>query len=316
MTTDRINTLKRNSIKTLDKRASALLDTLDRTFKYWALAPAVILLALLTVLPAANLLRMAVSNVDLARGQVIWEFVGLTNLTKLLDDWQLRIVLRNTLTFVVTAVSIEMVLGFFIAMVTSRLRRWTGIYRTIMVLPILVPAVAIGSMWKLLYNYNFGLFNRALLALGMNAIPWLGSTKFALISVILVDIWHWVPFVFLICLAGFESLPIEVIEAANVDGADRMQLLRYIVLPLMWPTVSVALMFRTIFAFKVFDEVFLLTSGGPGTATEVISLYIYQVFFKEYRLGYGAMVSVVSIFIIIAIMWAYRRARFGEDSHA
>lgn len=312
MATDRINTLERNSIKTLEKRASTLLDTLDRTFKYWALAPAVILLVLLTVLPAANLLRMAVSDVDFAKGQVVWDFVGLANLRKLLDDWLFRIVLRNTFVFVIAAVSIEMLLGFLLAMVTSRVRSGVGIYRTIMVLPILVPAVAIGSMWKLLYNYDFGLFNRALIAIGMDPVSWLGSTKFALISVILVDIWHWIPFVFLICLAGFESLPIEVMEAARVDGAGRTQLLRYIILPLMWPTISVALMFRTIFAFKVFDEIFLLTSGGPGTATEVASFYIYQVFFREYRLGYGAMVSVVTIVIIIAIMWAYRQARWGE----
>ena len=186
-----------------------------------------------------------------------------------------------------------------------------GIIRTIMVLPILVPAVAIGSMWRLMYNYEFGIFNQALKALGLPPQIWLGSAELAMPSVIVVDVWHWVPFVFLIMLAGLEALPVEVFEAASVDGASGWQKLRLIILPLMWPTISVALMFRTIFAFKVFDEIFLLTSGGPGTATEVVSLYIYKVFFGQNQLGYGALVAIVSISIICVFVFTFRSARWG-----
>lgn len=289
------------------QRNGKLADGLDRMFKYFALAPALILLVFVAVLPAVNLLRMSVSNVDFVRGRSVWAFIGTANLLKLFSDWLFLTALRNTLVFVVAAVSVEMVLGFFLAMLASQLSTGKGLYRTMVMLPILVPAIAIGSMWSLLYNYEFGFINRSIVALGGRGIPWLGSTDFAMLSVIIVDIWHWVPFVFLICLAGFESLPVDVLEAASVEGAGRWSSLRFIILPLMWPTVLVALMFRTIFAFNVFDEIFLLTRGGPGASTEVVSLYIFKVFFEQNRLGYGAMISVFTIFIILVIMLGYQQ---------
>jgi multiple sugar transport system permease protein len=138
-------------------------------------------------------------------------------------------------------------------------------------------------------------------------VSWLGSVDYALWSIVAVDIWHWTPFVFLILLAGVEALPVDALEAARVDGANRWQMLFRIIIPLMWPALSVALMFRTIFAFKVFDEVFLLTSGGPGTATEVVALYIYKVFFTQNQLGYGALLSVAVILAISVFIASYRR---------
>jgi multiple sugar transport system permease protein len=293
-------------------KGSVILDALDRTFKYWALAPAVILLLFLTVLPVINLLRLAVSEIDFVKGKVVWKFVGLENIYTLLQDWLFRTAIVNTFFFVLLAVSIEVVLGFFLAMLVSRVTKGTRIYRTIMILPILIPAVAIGSMWRLLYNSDFGLINRVIMAFGSLPIPFLASTKYAMMSVILVDIWHWTPFVFLICLAGFQSLPIDILEAASVDGAGRWVMLRSIILPLMWSTLSVVLMFRTIFAFKVFDEIILLTAGGPGTSTEVVSLYIHKVYFQQFRLGYGALISLVTILIIAAVLVMFRLMRPKE----
>jgi multiple sugar transport system permease protein len=296
------------------RRRDALVDLLDRGFKYWALLPALLILLALTVYPAINLLRMSVSTIEFAEAGEIWTFTPLRNLELLAGDWVFRRALWNTIVFVVAAVTAEMVLGFAIALLVSRLSGAKGIVRTIMVLPILVPPVAIGSMWKLMYNFEFGVFNQALMAVGLAPVSWLGSVDYALWSIILVDIWHWVPFVFLILLAGVEALPVEVIEAARVDGANRRQMLFRVIIPLMWPSISVALMFRTIFAFKVFDEVFLLTSGGPGTATEVVALHIYKVFFTQNQLGYGALLSVAVILAISVFIFSYRRfaaARVG-----
>jgi multiple sugar transport system permease protein len=177
-----------------------------------------------------------------------------------------------------------------------------------MILPILVPPVAIGSMWKLMYNYDFGVFNQALMGLGMEPVNWLGSTSIALLSVILVDIWHWTPFVFLILFAAVEALPVDVIEAARVDGATGWQALRHIILPLLRPALMVAVTFRSILAFKAFDEVYLLTSGGPGTSTELISLHLYKVFFEQNQLGYGAMLSLAVIAAIVAFLLVSRQA--------
>jgi multiple sugar transport system permease protein len=131
---------------------------------------------------------------------------------------------------------------------------------------------------------------------------WLGSADTALLSVILVDIWHWTPFCFLLFLAGLESLPQDVFEAARMDGAGPWQELRYVTLPLMIPTLAVTFAFRLVLAFKVFDEVYLLTSGGPGTATEVVSFTLYQRFFTEDKAGYGSAMSVAVIFLVSLLL--------------
>jgi multiple sugar transport system permease protein len=186
----------------------------------------------------------------------------------------------------------------------SQKKRGVGMFSTILMINILVPPVAIGTIWRLMYNFDFGIFNQILVKLGLPPQTWTADPMLAMPAVMVVDIWHWVAFVFLLMLAGIESLPRETIEAARVDGASDSQLLRYVILPLLRPTLLVTLMFRTIFAFKVFDEVYLLTGGGPGVATEVVSLYINRVFFGQFRMGYGAFLSVltilfISVFIII-----------------
>ena len=293
--------------------ARSLADRLDATFQYWALAPAVFILLALTLYPMLSILRMAVSTIDFAQGQFQWTFTGLQNWRSFVEDWLFRIALRNTLVFVTAAVTIEMLLGLSLALLACQIQLGKGIYRTIMVLPILVPAVAIGCMWRLMYNYDFGILNQALVALDLRPLAWLADPRLAMASVILVDIWHWVPFVFLILLAGLEALPVEALEAANVDGANGWQRLRYVILPMIGPTLSVVVMFRTIFAFKVFDEIFLLTSGGPGTTTEVVSLYIYKVFFTENRLGYGALLAILTILTICAFVGTYRWTRLGRS---
>ena len=121
-----------------------------------------------------------------------------------------------------------------------------------------------------------------------------------------MDVWHWTSFVFLIMLAGVESLPHELGEAARVDGASEVQVYRHIFLPLLRPTIIVALMLRTILAFKVFDQIFLLTGGGPGTSSEVISLYVYKVFFVQGRMGYGALLALITALIMSVFVVAYQ----------
>lgn len=286
----------------------SIVVALNRTFKHWSLLPAVLLFLALTVFPMVNLLRMSVSTIEFAEGQARWTFTPGHNVALLLGDSVLWPAAVNTLIFVVVAVTVEMALGLVLALLVARLGRGKGVARTIMVLPILVPAVAIGSMWKLMYNYDFGLFNQGLTATGIAPVNWLGSTSVALAAVILVDIWHWVPFVFLILFAAVEGVPPEVIEAARIDGATNSQIVRRIVIPLLKPALAVALIFRAILAFKTFDEVFLLTSGGPGTSTELVSLHLYKVFFEENQLGYGALLSLALIAAIIAFLAVSRGA--------
>jgi len=283
-------------------------DVVNRSFRHWSLLPAVALFAVLTLYPMANLVRMGVSTIEFSQGAEVWTFTPMRNLELLRSDEVVPAAVRNTLVFVVAAVAIEMALGLALALLVAGVSRGKGLIRTVMILPILVPPVAIGSMWKLLYNYDFGIFNQALVALGLPPANWLGSTTLALWSVVIVDVWHWVPFVFLILFAAVEALPVDVLEAARVDGATRGQVLRRVTLPLLKPAIVVALLFRTILAFKVFDEVYLLTSGGPGTSTELITLHLYKVFFEQNQLGYGALLSLVLIAAIVAFLLVARQA--------
>ncbi len=287
---------------------SAAVELANRSFRHWSLLPAVALFVVLTLYPMINLVRMSVSTIEFAQGAERWRFTPLANLALLRADDVIPAALRNTLLFVAAAVSIEMVLGLALALLVAGVARGKGLVRTVMILPILVPPVAIGSMWKLMYNYDFGVFNQALTALGLPAVNWLASPALALWSVILVDVWHWVPFVFLILFAAVEALPVDVLEAARVDGATRAQLLRRVMLPLLRPAIVVALLFRSILAFKVFDEVYLLTSGGPGNATELVTLHLYKVFFEQNQLGYGALLSLALIAAIVAFLLVGRQA--------
>lgn len=293
---------------------ASIVAALNRSFRHWSLLPAVLLFVLLTVYPMVNLLRLSVSTVEFAEGHAKWSFTPTRNVALLASDSVLPAAVLNTAIFVVVAVAAEVTFGLLLALLVGRLDRGKGLVRTVMILPILVPPVAIGSMWKLMYNYDFGIFNQALVALGMSPVNWLGSTSLALLSVILVDIWHWVPFVFLILFAAVEGIPVDVIEAARIDGASSWQIARRVMIPLLKPALAIALIFRGILAFKTFDEVYLLTSGGPGTSTEIVSLHLYKVFFEQNLLGYGAVLSLALIGMIVAMLLTSRRALIARSN--
>ncbi len=287
--------------------ASRIGNFIDRTFQYWTIAPLVITLLLLVAYPSVQLLRMSVSEVDIVKGQTVWTFVGAKHLETALQDPVVPVAFKNTLVFVIAVVIIETILSLLISILVSRSHHLVGLYRTVLLIPLLVPPIAIGTMWRLMYDYNYGFINQALALIGIAGPTWTASPKLAMPSIILVDLWHWTSFMFLIILAGLESQPVELNEAARVDGATETQILRYITLPLLRPTLVTAVMLRTIFAFKVFDEIFLLTGGGPGTATEVISLYIYKVFSGQFRLGYASFLALALALIISVFVIFYRR---------
>ncbi len=281
---------------------------LNANFRHWSLLPAVLVFAALTLYPMASLLRMSVSTIAFREGSEVWTFTPRTNWAALLGDPGLHATVVNTLLFRRCR---------RVGRDDSRARpgaprvqhepRQGRCSARIMIIPILVPPVAIGSMFKLMFNYDFGLFNQILSWVGIAPVSWLGSTSMALWSIVLVDIWHWVPFVFLILFAAVEGLPREVLDAGRVDGATRPQLLLRVTLPLLMPAIAVAFLFRSILAFKAFDEVYLLTGGGPGTSSELLSLHLYKVFFEQNQLGYGALLSVLTIVGVLMLLSLGRR---------
>jgi multiple sugar transport system permease protein len=280
----------------------------------WMLVPALLLFAAVALLPIVELIAMSLTRIDWIQGKANWTFVGTEPYVRVFGDSVFRAGVSNTLLFSTGAVLTQMVLGFVLALMTTRVTRGRVLYRTIYLLPILVPGIVIGAIWKLMYNFDFGVLNQMLGMIGLRPVDWLGNTATALVAVIAVDVWHWTPFVFLLMLAGLESLPTDVYEAARVDGATFWQEMRHVTLPLMLPTILVTLVFRVLVSVKVFDEIYLLTAGGPGTATEVVSYTIFRRFFTEGQTGYGAAMSVVVLFALaLAFILARAAIRHRES---
>lgn len=268
-----------------------------------SVGPAVLLLLVFTVVPIALLLAMSFHDIKWEGGAAHWTYVGARNFTRDVPvNPFYRAALVNTYVFVIAAVSIQVALGFFLALLVSQLKRGRVFLLSVFLLPILIPGIVIGAIWKLMYNLDFGLFNDMIQGLGIPRQDWLGNSSLALGSVVMVDIWHWTSYSFLLFLAGLESLPQDVYEASKLDGAGIWQELRYVTLPLMLPVIVVTLVTRTMLAFKVFDEVYLLTGGGPGTTTEVLSFTIFRVFFGDDRVGLGSAMSISIIVLVIAML--------------
>lgn len=297
--------------RTRERRRPPWGRLLDRNFKYIAIAPLVIVLIALTAYPAVELVRMAFSEVALVSGGTTFSFVGWEHLRTALEDRTARIAFRNTVVFTLVVVPVEAFLGLLLAYVVSQVRTLGTFYRTVLILPLLLPPIAIGALWRLMFDYNYGVINQLLLRIGIAGPLWLADPSLALPSVMLVDVWHWTSFMFLIFLAGVTSIPSELHEAAEMDGANPFEVFRYIALPLLAPTIAVSLMLRSVLAFKVFDVPYLLTGGGPGTATELINIYIEKVFFQQFRMGYGAMLTLIAALLLSVFILIYGRVNRG-----
>jgi len=229
-------------------------------------------------------------------------FVGMENFGRLFTDANLRSDLRITLIFVIATVSIEMLLGFGLALLLNREMKGKNILRAIMILPLFATPVAMGYLGITMYYERNGPINELIRALGGPQVPWLSDPSWALVSIIILDIWQWTPFVFLVALSGLQGLPRDIYEAAEVDGASGLQLFRYITLPLMRPILWLILLLRLVEAFKVFDIPTSLTLGGPGRATEVYSLFTYRTGLRFFDHGYAAAQGVLLLVIVMVIV--------------
>lgn len=185
------------------------------------------------------------------------------------------------------------------------------LYRTVVLVPMLLPPITVALTWKMMYDYNFGIFNFLLKTIGLSPVEWLSSTDWALLSVVLTDIWQWTPFVFLVILASLQSIPLEIYESAQVEGASYVQSLRYITLPLLRPALALVLLLRTIDTFRVFDKMYVLTGGGPGNATETITYYIYRYGFRYFQTGYAAAASIIMVIMVLILSIPYIKQVIG-----
>ena len=228
-------------------------------------------------------------------------WVGLENYASLFTNPDFMTSLRITFTFVICAISVEFILGMGLALLLNQSLRGEGLIRSAILLPMMCTNVVVGLTWRLLFNYQFGIINYYIALAGLTPVEWLSSPSLAMLSVVIVDVWNTTSFVALMLLAGLQSLPDEPFEAARIDGASRWQTFIYLTLPLLRQTILVALLWRLIDTFRVFDVVYLLTAGGPARATEVVSIYVYNYGFKSFNLGYASAASYGMILIMIVI---------------
>jgi multiple sugar transport system permease protein len=212
----------------------------------------------------------------------------------------------------VVATAIEFVLGLALALLLKDEFPFQGVVRSSLIIPMVIAPIVVGIIWRLLYNADVGLFSFVVEALTGKSLSVLSSTTLALPALILVDVWEWTPFMFLILLAGIQSLPQEPFEAARVDGAGPWNVFVNLTLPMLRPVIAVAILIRALDAFTVFDQVFVLTQGGPGTATEVATLMIYKTAFRFSQFGYGAAMAVAVLVLVACFSAAVTRAFKGS----
>jgi multiple sugar transport system permease protein len=256
------------------------------------MAPALALVAAVTLYPFVYSLIISFENLSLTRiGRA--EFIGLDNYIKLLGDQAFHRSLWLSLMYVAGSVAGSLVLGFALALLFDRELRGMVLFRSLLIVPMVVTPVSIGLTWRMMYSDQTGVINFILGWLGLPRPLWIEAPDSALASVILVDIWEWTPFMFLILLAGLRSLPVSPFESARVDGASAWQRFRYLTLPMMRPVIAVAVILRTVDAIRIFDQVFIMTRGGPAQATDLFSLFVYRTGFKHSYIGYAAALSWV-----------------------
>ena len=264
--------------------------------------PLVLVLASLTIYPFLNMVYMSFHNYDLAKGGDP-KFIGLGNYLAIFKDRLAISSVEFTAILVVIALPLEMLFGMGIAWLFRNLIVGERFMRSLVLLPMMVPAVVAGIAWKMLFNYNFGPLNYFLSLFGISNISWLGDPNFARLGIIIVDLWQWTPFVFLVLYSGLQSMPAELVEAARVDGASSWAVIRYVELPILAPLIGTVLIIRLIDLLKLFDIIYMITWGGPGSATHSFSYYIYKVGLSYgWDVGYASALSILLLIVVVFLV--------------
>jgi multiple sugar transport system permease protein len=270
--------------------------------KYNYLLPVIALLLVITIFPLLYSFTLSLSSLRLISLEGP-RFVGLKNYFEILfQDKRFWRSLYNTFSIAIPALLLESIIGLAVALLLNRGIRGRKFITPLLILPLVIPSVTSGLIWRMLYHEKYGAINGLLYLLGIgNQITWLSTPKLAKFAVIITDVWQWTPFMMMMILAGLQSIPVECIESAEVDGASAFQRFIYIILPMLRHTIMVAVLLRIMDLIKLFDIIFVLTGGGPGGTTETISIYTYLITFRAFRIGYGSALSYLVLIITIIL---------------
>jgi multiple sugar transport system permease protein len=272
--------------------------------KYGFVGPTLVFLIAFNVFPLIYNIALSFTDAELSGGDA--RFVGGHNYEKLLSDPRFVDALRTTAVFVVMAVSIELVLGFCLALALRETFSGKSVILTVLLLPMMLSPAVMGLYWNLILNGHYGILNQVLGAFRFPQPQWLTDTGLKLLSILMIDVWMWTPFMMLIALAGLQSIPRSIYEAAEIDRAGRWRVFRRITLPMCAPLLFLAILFRTTDALKQFDLVMAVT-GPNDAATQTLSALLYQVMFSGYNVGLGSAYACLVLVMVIILATIFTR---------
>ena len=272
----------------------------DRRYGYILAAPSVLIILLIILFPITFALISSFFDYTLIN-KSFNSFIGLKNYQNSINNERLFNSISVTFIFVILVVLFEFLLGFFIALLLNSVERFKSVYYFILLLPLLINPIVVGLIWRMFLHPQLGILNYLLGLIAIEPVNWLGDPKMAFITIIFVDIWHQVSFMIILLLAGLSAIPKEPYEAARSDGANIFQCFYHITLPYMRPVIIITILIRLIFAIKTYDLIYIMTKGGPGDATDLISYYIYRSAFISLNLGEAAAMSTILLIIIVVM---------------
>lgn len=270
---------------------------INRLTPYTFLAPAIIIMSIALLYPLGYMIYGSFRDWDPSQSITETDFIGFANYITLWNDPNFHESLIVTLKFAFTVVIIEMIVGVGLALLLDRNLRGMSVLRTLFILPMMIAPVVVGLIWRYMYHPTIGILNKSIENIGLGSVDWLG--EYALMSVIIADIWQWTPFIFILSLAALQSLPRSTLEAARIDGASSWQQIIHIKIPLMMPVLIVTALLRLIDSFKVLEVILVMTEGGPGLSTEILALRISRTATEFRELGVAA---AMSNYLLIVLM--------------
>jgi multiple sugar transport system permease protein len=284
-----------------------------RRFSIALVAPSIFVLLLVGVFPLVYLIIVSFQNITMIDNDTT--FHGLLNYRQLLSDVRLWESVLHTAFFIVVALPVELVLGLLMALLFIERVPGRAIFIALLVLPVLISPIVAGATWALMFDNRFGPINQILGWIAGQPVPLLWTVKPTLVypAILVAEIWQWTPFMFLLLLAALSAVDPSQLEAAQIDGASWWRTFRKIVLPAIWPVMAVAILIRALDLFRLFDIVWALTKGGPGTLTETVSMFTYVKGFQQFDTSYVAAAALLVIVLLsLIVMWTLKRVELAR----
>jgi multiple sugar transport system permease protein len=278
-----------------------------RWVPFFYVGPAVVLMAAACLYPVLTAFQLA--GYDWSMGTP-WEsarWAGWDNFITAFSNERVWSSLWTTLLFAAVCVSAEMALGIALALALEHKVRGMAFFRTLFILPMMIAPIAVGLVWRYMFDAQFGPINAALMLVGLEPRTWLADPTLAFVAIVIADIWQWTPFVFIMMIAALANVDSSVIEASRIDGANWWQMTFRVKLPMVMHVIAITLMMRLIDAFRVLEVVYVLTFGGPGDSTEILSLHIYKTAFVGQQLGVASAISVLLLVVVALLSWGALR---------